>query len=217
MNDETQSYKDARAVQMAMKSAAAAAHKADPSRKVEDLIRQAYYDRFLSRVFSEGGDSEWVPKGGSGMLARVPNARRTLDADLYREGYDKDKALADLRRVARIDLGDFFQFAYREHHAILGDDIQPYTDGYRVTFDAFLGLKQIDTIKVDLSTHVGATGNLTVADPANRLDLPKLNSSPYRLYPVANQIEFGACAGCLMSVVRVWFTSSPDGNSLLRP
>jgi hypothetical protein len=194
MNDETKNYKDPRAVQMVIKSAAAATHKADPSRKVEDLIRQAYYDRFLSRVFSEDSDSEWVLKGGSGMLARVPNARRTLDADLYREGYDKDKALADLRRVAGIDLGDFFQFVYREHHAILADHIQPYTDGYRVTFDAFLGQGQIDTIKVDLSTHVGATDNLTVVDPANRLDIPKLSSSPYRLYPVANQIADKVCA-----------------------
>jgi hypothetical protein len=194
MNDETQCYKDARAVQMAIKSAAATANRADPFRKVENLIRQAYYDRFLSRVFSEGRDSEWVLKGGSGMLARVPNARRTLDADLYREGYDKDKALADLRRLAGIDLDDFFQFVYREHHAILADDIQPYTDGYRVTFDAFLGQKQIDTIKVDLSTHVGATGNLTIANPANRLDIPRLSSSPYRLYPVANQIADKVCA-----------------------
>jgi hypothetical protein len=104
------------------------------------------------------------------MLARVPNARRTLDADLYREGFDKDRALADLRRVAGIDLGDFFQFVYRKHRAILPGDIQPYTDGYR--FDAFLGAKQIDAIRVDLSTRVGATESLTVVDPANRLYIP---------------------------------------------
>lgn len=61
------------------------------------------------------------------MLARVPTARRTLDADLYRAGYDKNQALADLRRLAQLDLGDHLRFVYREHHEILADDTQPYT------------------------------------------------------------------------------------------
>ena len=75
------------------------------------------------------------------MLARIPTARRTLDADLYRTGYNKDQALSDLRRLAAVDLGDHFWFVYREHHAILAGDAQPYADGYRVTFDAYLGVK----------------------------------------------------------------------------
>ncbi|MEZ5199860.1 MAG: hypothetical protein R2742_00575 [Micropruina glycogenica] len=70
-------------------------HALYPTRQTGDLIRQAYYDRFLCRVFSDTETSEWVLKeGGTGMLARVPTARRTLDADLYRAGYDKDQALA---------------------------------------------------------------------------------------------------------------------------
>jgi len=188
-------YRDWRAVEMAIKDAAKAASQADPSRQVGDLVRQAHYDRFLCRVFSEGDASEWVLKGGTGMLARLPNARRTQDADLYLDGYDKDRALVDLRRLAVIDLGDFFRFVYREHHAILTDDLQPYADGYRVVFDAYLGPKALDPIKVDLSAHVGgATDHLTVAEPVNRLALPKLSSFPYRLYPVANQIADKVCA-----------------------
>jgi len=194
MTDEAGRYADWRAVEMAIKSAAKKAHQADRSRLVDDLIRQAYHDRFLSRVFSDGDASEWVLKGGSGMLARVPNARRTLDADLYQEGYDKERALADLRRLAEVDLGDFFTFTYREHHTILTDDLQPYADGYRVTFEATLGPKPVDAIKVDLSTHVGATQGVTVTEPANRLPLPRLMSNPYRLYPLPEQIADKVCA-----------------------
>lgn len=187
-------YLDAHAVEAAIKAAAKNAHAVDPNRQVGDLIRQAYYDRFLCRVFSETDAGEWVLKGGTGMLARVPSARRTLDADLLKVGYDRERALADLRRLAGIDLGDHFRFVYREHRVILADDTQPYMDGYRVAFDAYLGVKQVDAIKIDLSVGTQSTDNLDIAEPANRLALPRLVSYPYRLYPVANQIADKVCA-----------------------
>ncbi|MCL2804073.1 MAG: hypothetical protein FWD29_09030 [Micrococcales bacterium] len=84
MTDSLEKHHGWRAVEMAIKGAAKSAYKQDQTRPVEDMIRQTYYDRFLCRVFFE--DSGWVLKGGSWMLARVPNARRTLDADLYRSG-----------------------------------------------------------------------------------------------------------------------------------
>ncbi|MDR1999553.1 MAG: hypothetical protein LBQ06_06385 [Frankiaceae bacterium] len=118
--------------------------KAHPKRKVDDLIRQTYFDRFLCRVFSDGEDSGWVLKGGSGMLARLPNARRTLDVDLYRVGYTKDQGLAELKRLATIDLGDFFRFAYSSHAAILAGEAQPYADGYTVIFEIIALTQSID-------------------------------------------------------------------------
>jgi len=96
VKDVQEGYPSALAVEAAIKAAAKKTNAADPTRQVGDLIRQAYYDRFLCRVFSEGDESEWVLKGGSSMLARLPNARRTRDTDLYRCGYDKDAALAEL-------------------------------------------------------------------------------------------------------------------------
>ncbi len=181
-------YGDARAVESAVKSAAQAAHEANPVRQTGDLIRQAYYDRFLCRIFSEADASEWVLKGGTGMLARVPTARRTVDADLFRAGYSPEHALSDLRRLAAVDLGDHFRFVYRDHSEILIDALQPYTDGYRVTFDAYLGVKLVDTIRIDLSTGSSPTGTIEVEDPANRLTLPRLESYPYRLYPIVDQV-----------------------------
>lgn len=194
MTGDVKRYANWRAVESAIKAAALRVNEENPSRQVGDLIRQAHYDRFLSRVFSEGAASEWVLKGGSGMLARVPNSRRTLDVDLYREGYDKHLALTDLRRLAEVDLGDYFVFTYTEHHPILTDDLQPYADGFRVAFDARLGPKPLGTIKVDLSTHDGATDEISGTLPANRLSLPNLACSPYRLYPLPKQIADKVCA-----------------------
>jgi hypothetical protein len=75
-------YTSPQAVEQAIKDAAKALNRADPSRKIDDLVRQAYFDRFLSRVFNDGDTSQWILKGGSGMLAQVANTRRTLDVDL---------------------------------------------------------------------------------------------------------------------------------------
>jgi len=187
-------YSNALAVEQAIKGAAKTAHKADPSRQISDLIRQAYYDRFLCRVFSDGDATEWVLKGGSGMLARVANARRTLDVDLFRNGYSKDQGLADLRRLAEIDLGDFFRFVLISHSDTIAEETQPYTDGYQVLFDVYLGVKKVDNLKVDLSAHETALDLPQAMDPANRLALPRLVSNPYRLYPLPQQIADKVCA-----------------------
>ena len=96
----TEPYPDARAVEMAIKTAAQATFVVDSSVSVSERIRQAYFDRLLCRVFSEGPSSQWVLKGGTGMLARVPNARATMDIDLFVNGYTLGQALVRLRALA---------------------------------------------------------------------------------------------------------------------
>ena len=49
-------YANWRAVEQAIKQAATKAHRDNPARKTQDVIRQAHFDRFLCRIF--GGDSE---------------------------------------------------------------------------------------------------------------------------------------------------------------
>jgi hypothetical protein len=122
------------------------------------------------------------------LLARVANARRTQDIDLYREGSDKDESLAALVAAAILDLGDFFAFAYHSHSPIAIGDNQPSVDGYRVVFTASLGIRRLAPIKIDLAASVFTSVGLVRVDPANRLPLPRLMAFPYRLYPVANQI-----------------------------
>lgn len=170
-------------VEAAIKDAAKRAASADPSLTTNERIRLAHFDRFLSRVFSEGENSEWLLKGGTGMLARVPSSRPTLDIDLYRDGFILDEALADLRRLAAIDLGDHVAFVYVGVKEVAIGDAQPYTEGYHVTFDVLIGPKRLGKSGIDLVVGAGITAEATTAEPANRLDLPRLVSNPYRLYP----------------------------------
>lgn len=145
-------------------------------------------------MFSEGQHSDWILKGGTGMLARVPATRSTLDIDLYREGFTLDQALDDLRRLAEVDLGDHFRFVYTSHQHSIGGEEQPYTDGYRVTFDVYIGAQRKSRINIDLAVGVGVTAPVRSTEPANRLALPRLISFPYRLYPVVDQIADKVCA-----------------------
>lgn len=190
---EPERYPTAKGVEDAIKAAARRASAAEPSLTTDQRIRLEHFNRFLSRVFSEGPDSEWLLKGGTGMLARVPSTRATLDIDLYREGYGLDEALADLRRLAKRDLGDHFRFVYVRHRAIVGEQ-QPYTDGHRVEFDTYIGAQKKGRISVDLATGAGLTAEPTVTPPASALALPRLIGFDYRLYPVVDQIADKVCA-----------------------
>lgn len=137
---EPEPYSTPRGVENAIKDAAKKAAAADPSLDVNERIQLEYFNRFLSRVFSEAEDSEWVLKGGTGMLARVPSTRATRDIDLYRRGFTLAQALDDLIRLATVDLGDHFRFQYVSHAESIGNDIQPYTEGCQVRFEIFIGL-----------------------------------------------------------------------------
>lgn len=221
-------YATPKGVEDAIKAAARAARAADPSLSIEERIRLEYFNRFLSRIFSENSASEWVLKGGTCMLARVPSARATLDIDLYRQGYDLDEAVSDLRRLAECDLNDHFRFVYIGHDVILEGDAQPYADGYRVEFEVYIGAQKRGRINVDLSIGAGLTCEPTVSEPVNALDLPRLTSFPYHLYPVVDQIADKVCATLtrygdrpssrekdLIDIVVLARTQDIDGRSLI--
>lgn len=187
-------YGTVRGVEAAIKDAAKKAAAVDPSLDTNKRIQLEYFNRFLSRIFSEGEESEWVLKGGAGMLARIPSTRSTRDIDLYRQGFTIDKALADLKRLAAIDLDDHFHFEYASHEASIRADTQPYLDGYRVTFNIFIGVTAKGSLHIDLAVGAGMTDYATTFAPATSLDLPRLTSNPYRLYPVVDQIADKVCA-----------------------
>lgn len=194
MTGEQESYPTALGVQAAIKEAAKKATQADPSLDVNKRIQLEYFNRFLSRIFSEGDDSEWVLKGGTGMLARIPSTRSTLDIDLYRQGFTIDQALEDLRRLASMDLSDHFRFEYASHESSIEADSQPYTDGYRVVFTVFIGVVKKGIVKIDLAVGAGMTDAVQTSLPVTALALPKLASNRYRLYPVVDQIADKVCA-----------------------
>lgn len=191
---ETERYASPTAVEAAIAAAARKAFAADPSLTVQERIRLEYFHRFLSRVFSEANDSDWMLKGGTGMLARVASARTTTDVDLFGRSRSLDAALDDLRRLAAVDLGDFFRFNYTGYSNAVDGNQQTYTEGYQVSFDVYIGAKKKDSFHVDLVVNVVTTDEVEIAPPANALHLPKLPSNPYRLYPVVDQIADKVCA-----------------------
>ncbi|MGL4832098.1 MAG: nucleotidyl transferase AbiEii/AbiGii toxin family protein [Propionibacteriaceae bacterium] len=179
-------------VEAAIKSAAQKAMKANPSRNIGDLIQQAYFDRFLTRLFT--ADEGWMLKGGASLLARVPTARSTTDLDLFLSGRALNDALAELRTAAARDLGDWFRFEYATHRPTIAGEQQPYAEGYRVTFDVYIGAASRGKLNVDLVVKNTTTAPPEIQLPANVLDLPRLPSAPYRLYPLVDQIADKVCA-----------------------
>lgn len=195
-------YRDWRSLELAIKDAAKkAAQQADPgvsAATVDAQIRQARFDRFLSRVFAGGEQSEWLLKGGMSMLARVPRSRTTKDVDLAaQQAADLTQAERALTKLVDQDLGDHLTFRLiRSTPTGLGDN-QPGVATRRYIFACIdVGHDtQIDTVAVDVVIGPPPVGRPEVVEPANRLHLRRpLITHPYRLYPVTDQIADKVCA-----------------------
>jgi len=199
---EHEGYRDWRSLELAIKDAAKkVAQQAGPgvsAATVDAQIRQARFDRFLSRVFAEGEESEWLLKGGMSMLARVPRSRTTKDMDLAaQQATDLAEAERVLADLVDVDLGDHLTFRLiRSTPTGLGDN-QPGVATRRYIF-ACIDVDhdtQIDTVTVDVVVGPPPVGRPEVVEPANRLHLRRpLVTHPFRLYPVADQIADKVCA-----------------------
>lgn len=190
---EDGTYPSPAAVDRAIKDAAKRAHSADKSISTSTRIRLEYFRRFLSRIFATPSGDRWLLKGGTGMLARVASTRATKDVDLLASASDLNVALEELRTLADIDLGDHFRFVYVGHDSSIGEQ-QPYADGYQVHFEVYIGAMGKGRMNVDLVVAGPVVGDPTVGPPANALDLPKLVSHDYRIYPVVDQVADKVCA-----------------------
>ena len=190
-------YRDWPSIAQAIKTAA---QKAIKDGRADDLgaqITQARFDRFLSRVFADGEDSEWLLKGGTSILARVPRSRSTTDLDLAGPGTDIDEAVQFLQQAAGTDLGDHLRFELTSSKKTGLGNNQPGVTTRRVVFtclDRTTGRK-IGDIPVDVVVGPPPVGTPETITPANRLDLPQgLITHPYRVFPVADQIAEKVCA-----------------------
>lgn len=154
--------------------------------------RQALRDRFLCRVF-RGGRSGLVLKGGSGMLARIPEARATRDVDFgLVVPLDADSAVADLVDRVSVDLGDFCRFELTKREERM--DENGYSRLLKLRFATFVGAEEKDPVLIDLSLGCVPTGEPTVADPVGRVPLEGVETAPYILYPVCDQLADKFCA-----------------------
>ncbi|MFD3400763.1 nucleotidyl transferase AbiEii/AbiGii toxin family protein [Kribbella sp. NPDC058693] len=195
--DDKQPYGDWPSLSRAIKEAAKKAVAMGAATDVDSLIRQAYFDRFLTRVFAAGGDSDWLLKGGVSMLARVPRTRATKDVDLASPAADLDEAENALKLCVDVDMGDHVTFRLSARRPTGLGDNQPGVATRRLLFtcyDAETG-RRIGDVPVDLVVGPAPVGRPETVEPANRLKLGRpLVTRPYRLYPVVDQVADKVCA-----------------------
>lgn len=179
------SYKTARALEMAIKEAAKSSE-LDTNRAIANF----YFHRFLCRVFSDSAES-FVLKGGLGMLARTTNARYTRDIDLTTSSLDIESAIEELKVLAKKDLYDFVSFAYAGCEPIKAED--EYRNGFSITFDAYLGAKKVQTISIDLVCDQIICETFDVLAPTDRIDVKGLPVFDYRIYPGERAVADKIC------------------------
>ena len=132
-------YKTPATLEMAVKEAA----KKSPL-DTNRAIAGFYFHRLLCRVFSDP-DSPFVLKGGQSVLARTVDAHATRDIDLLAREASVEAAVADLRRLAGIGLGDFISFSFDKAEPIKADD--EYRSGMKVWFTP-LSRRQVPASRV---------------------------------------------------------------------
>lgn len=157
-----------------------------------ERYRQALHDRFLCRVFSDP-ENRFILKGGSGMLARVPNARATRDTDFAtRENESPDGIMDALDELLAADMGDFCRFTLTRREESRDDN--GYSRLLKLRYATYIGDEEKDPILVDLSLDCEVTLPPEKLTPANRLDVPGLEVQDYLVYSVEDQLADKLCA-----------------------
>lgn len=151
-----------------------------------EMVDRFYYGRLLRRVFQGRG---WVLKGGNAMLARTADARHTRDIDLLLQDADVDGAVAELRRLAAVDVdGDEIRFQILRKHGAGTGMRQPGVGGARLNVEAFCGTKRTAQFGIDLVVGSLMTAEPDVLPAAGPDLLPTLPAPQVRLYPVVDHI-----------------------------
>ena len=157
-----------------------------------ERYRQALRDRFLCRVFFDP-EQRFILKGGSGMLARIPNARSTRDTDFATRKHETPDAIVNaLDALLATDLGDFcrFELTHREESV----DDNGYSRLLKLRYATYIGDEEKDPVLVDLSLDCETTLPAETLAPANRLNLPGVAVQDYLVYSVEDQLADKLCA-----------------------
>lgn len=180
-------YKTPQAFDRALKKAAASG-----SNDQGERYRQMLRDRFLCRVFS-AGDNELVLKGGSGLLARIPDARSTRDIDFGRHGpKDANLVLEKLNAAVETDLGDWCRFNLTKCEESL--DENGYSRLLKLRYSTHIGEEEKDPILIDLSLDCMTTLPPERIEPANRVHIDGVETCEYLVYPLPDQLADKLCA-----------------------
>jgi len=175
-------YRSPGATLMAISSAAKAAAPAlgVPVQHLEQLL---LFNRLLVRVFQNPG-GPFVLKGGTRMLAYIPQARATRDIDLE-TSLPLDEAVKQLRTLCAADMGDRLRFDLVGRRDGGGDD-QPNIAVTTLTFEATGTGRRV---KIDLAAYQRAGAAVVLEAPRFRVDLPRpLPEADYVMIRVEQQI-----------------------------
>jgi hypothetical protein len=105
-----------------------------------------------------------------------------MDIDLFFSG-GLDEAIDSIHDAADGDLGDFFTFDVVPGVALSGD-----TTGRALRVTAYLGDKVFETFRVDVVVNQTMTAEADSTPPIELFEMPGLQSTPYRTYPISDQI-----------------------------
>ncbi|MDO4290605.1 MAG: nucleotidyl transferase AbiEii/AbiGii toxin family protein [Eggerthellaceae bacterium] len=154
--------------------------------------RQALRDRFLCRVFAYGNE-EFILKGGSGLLARIPDARATRDLDFASgKRLSAADALDKMKKIAAIDLGDWCRFELTRHEESM--DENGYSRLLKLRFATYIGSEEKDPVLIDLSLDCSTTLPPERIEPANRVHIEGVQVFDYLAYPLPDQLADKLCA-----------------------
>lgn len=180
-------YETPQAFDRALKKAIAAAG-GDRGERYRQMLR----DRFLCRVFSAEGN-ELVLKGGSGLLARIPDARATRDIDFGHGGdAEADVVLRKLNAAVSRDLGDWCRFELTKCEESL--DENGYSRLLKLRYSTHIGEEEKDPILIDLSLDCATTLPPERIEPASRVAIKGVMTCDYLVYPLPDQLADKLCA-----------------------
>lgn len=159
------------------------------------LYRQMLRDRFLCRVFSDS-DINLILKGGSGMLARIPDARATKDIDFGHHANvrceSSEFVLKRLNAAVGRDLGDWCRFDLSKCEESL--DENGYSRLLKLRYRTFIGDEEKDPILIDLSLDCETTLPPERLTPSNRVPIEGIETCDYLVYPLPDQLADKFCA-----------------------
>jgi hypothetical protein len=154
--------------------------------------REFVFERLLSRIFSED-PSSFALKGGTGLLARIVDARTTKDIDMSSTLSDLGEVVSELTRLAAKDLSDFFTFRPIGENQMGHLDAQPNKSGIEIRFQALIGAETL-VIKLEVVLEMAQQFQAIRQAPLGRMEMAGLQCFDFQLIPITRQIAEKVCA-----------------------
>lgn len=149
------------------------------------LRRQFILECYLARVFALP-DSQWILKGGTSLVVRIPGARHSRDLDLCTAVSDQElhASLSELRTAGQPSSRDPFVFDIIQRSELTGN-----AEGLQLTVNARLGVTTYEKFPIDMTTRLDFVGGIEIKQRPLPVQIDDVDEPPpMRLYPLCDQI-----------------------------